>query len=829
MNQSQNTLMKLGLKPMILSIHMILAAGVAITTQSAIANTAPAIEYNVAAGTLTQALNQFALQSGVKVSVDSQKLAGLHSSGLQGKYSVSEGFAELLKNSPYQIQKIDDGYTIVEKIKTLPTQARDMGQLKTIDVNTNGQLNSDANAVQLPVIVVDAEDETIVGGKIARKSRIGMLGDKDFMETPFSIIGYTSDYIQDLQAKDISSVITKTDPSVYANGSAGGINDNYNIRGFSVSPSDASINGLYGVAPYYRATPEFAERIDVLKGPSALLNGIPPGGSVGGTVNIVTKRARDIPTRRLTTTYDSDAKFGIHADLGQRFGYKQQFGIRFNGVYRDGDTAVDHQSTTSKFATLGVDWRFNRGSLSADFYHSKDHVDGLNRGISLANGLAIPKPPKATTVFAPPDTFTNTEDDVIILHGDYDITDQINVYAVYGHSKTDFDALAGSTQQIINVQGDFINNYSHQRFQYDKDSADLGIKFNFDTWGIKHIFTVNTTYYQHDYKFGFLRNMLGTDSSKYYVTNMYHPNWDGLFLDKSFSHATIPKTSEVKNTSYGFADSMSMFDGRLNIILGIRQQNVLQDTIDGTTGKRTARYDSDKITPAFAVSYKILENLALYGNYIEGLSLGSTAPATAENAGKVFPPYQTKQYEIGGKIELDDFTTTLSLFQIKKPSSMTDPVTNVFSFGGQQQNSGMEWGFFGKVLPELKIIVGISYTEAELTKTAGGVNQGKMATGVPKWQAKLGTEYEIPMLEGLSINANAAAMSSQYTNTNNTMQVAGRTIYDLGGHYKTNIRQIPIMIRADIKNVANKSYWASSTGSGLGAPRTFMLSTTFDF
>ncbi|GAA5001634.1 hypothetical protein GCM10023206_04190 [Acinetobacter puyangensis] len=138
MNQSQNTLMKLGLKPMILSIHMILAAGVAITTQSAIANTAPAIEYNVAAGTLTQALNQFALQSGVKVSVDSQKLAGLHSSGLQGKYLIAEGFAELLKNSPYQIQKIDDGYTIVEKIKTLPTQARDMGQLKPIDVYTQG-------------------------------------------------------------------------------------------------------------------------------------------------------------------------------------------------------------------------------------------------------------------------------------------------------------------------------------------------------------------------------------------------------------------------------------------------------------------------------------------------------------------------------------------------------------------------------------------------------------------------------------------------------------------------------------------------------------------
>ena len=35
------------------------------------------------------------------------------------------------------------------------------------------------------------------------------------------------------------------------------------------------------------------ERIDVLKGPSALLNGMPPGGSVGGSVNLVPKRAGD--------------------------------------------------------------------------------------------------------------------------------------------------------------------------------------------------------------------------------------------------------------------------------------------------------------------------------------------------------------------------------------------------------------------------------------------------------------------------------------------------------------------------------------------------------
>ena len=124
---------------------------------------------------------------------------------------------------------------------------------------------------------------------------------------------------------------------------------------------------------------------------------------------------------------------------------------------------------------------------------------------------------------------------------------------------------------------------------------------------------------------------------------------------------------------------------------------------------------------------------------------------------------------------------------------------------------------------------GISYTQAKLTKTAGGKNQGNFATSVPKSQAKLAAEYDLPMLEGLSINANVSAMSKQYANAENSLSVAGRTLYGIGGRYNTQIGQVPTIIRADIFNLSNKAYWASSTSSGLGTPRTLMLSASFDF
>lgn len=34
------------------------------------------------------------------------------------------------------------------------------------------------------------------------------------METPFSTVAYTEQYIEDMQAKDITDIIAKTDPTV---------------------------------------------------------------------------------------------------------------------------------------------------------------------------------------------------------------------------------------------------------------------------------------------------------------------------------------------------------------------------------------------------------------------------------------------------------------------------------------------------------------------------------------------------------------------------------------------------------------------------------------
>lgn len=698
--------------------------------------------------------------------------------------------------------------------------------ISTIHAQTPDLLSSDQEALQnLPTIHVQAVNEknSVLAGQISSQNKLGFLGEKGFLETPFNNIGYTDQYIENQQAKDITDVIAKTDPSVFTNGASGGWSENYYIRGFASSTSDMSMNGMFGITPFYRTSPEMFERIEVLKGPTALLNGMPPAGSVGGMVNLVSKRAGDDPLQRFTATYMSDSQFGGHLDIGRRFGQNKDFGVRLNTVYRDGTGAIKDQDKKTALVSLGVDWRGERARISADLYTAEDRVDGVNRGINLLSGVAIPKPPKPDTLLNPDWSFVETKDKGAMLRGEYDLSDRVMAYATYGQSKTDYKYNGAMSATVLDSQGRLETKIGQLAFDLEKKSADLGIKGKFDTGSIGHQWVVNATYYQHDQNDYGVRNVAGAE----WITNLYHPVWGNPVR---FNAPHISKTASRLN-SYGIADTLSFAQDQVQLTLGVRQQNVLSEAFNIVTGSRTSRYDESATTPGAAILFKATAHISLYANYIEGLSQGSTAPYTAANAGEVFAPFKTKQKELGIKMDLGKFSNTLSLFEIEKPSSYTDPVSNIFTADGEQRNRGIEWSFFGAPIANLRVIGGVAYIDPELTKTAGGKNQGNTATGVAKQQAKLGMEWDISMLQGLTLTGNATAVSKQYINQENTLHASGRTLFDVGARYKTNVSSFPLSLAASINNVTNKAYWGMPQLSSLalGAPRTYMLSASIDF
>ncbi len=763
--------------------------------------------FSVPAGALGLALNTFAAEAGVELTVDAGLLQGKHSAGLSGSYSVPEGFYELLRGHGLQAVREGNGSYTLRREPAHSASAEAAATMPAVTVWGTGNTVTDAYA----------------GGQVASGGRVGFLGDKDFMETPFNTISYTDKFIEDRQARDITDVISATDPTVFSSGMTGIIGENYSIRGFSSGTSDVAFGGLFGVSPVYRTSPEMFERIEVLKGPSALLNGMPPGGSVGGSINLVPKRAGEAPLARVTASYMSDSQFGGHVDLGQRFGENKQFGIRINGVYRDGDGAIEHQKKKTQLASVGLDWRGVGARLSADLYSSEDRARGLNRGVNLAAGLPVPRPPKAETLLNPSWAFYDTKDKGAMLRGEYDVSEQLMAYAAIGAGKADYQSTGAYLIQVFNTAGDYRTNLADLGFKLEKQSAEAGVKGKFRTAGISHQWAANATYYHHtDQQFG-RRNTLAQD----WITNIYHPVWGPA---TRFEAPQISKT-ELRLASYGLVDTLSFVQDQVQLTVGLRRQEVLSDSFNVKTGARTSRYDAAATTPAVALLVKAASNVSLYANYIEGLSQGATAPMTASNAGEVFAPYKSKQMEAGVKVDLGEFAHTLSVYEIRRPSSYVDPVSNVFSFGGEQRNRGVDWGFFGAPVRDMRLMGGIAYVDPTLARTDDGVNQGKQAAGVPKLQAKLGVEWDAPPVPGLTLTANVTAASKQYINEDNSLSVPGRSVFDLGARYATRAAGRPLTVRASVNNVGNKAYWALPqwTSLGLGAPRTFMLSAATDF
>ncbi|MFT4464793.1 MAG: TonB-dependent receptor plug domain-containing protein [Sodalis sp. (in: enterobacteria)] len=118
-------------------------------------------------------------------------------------------------------------------------------------------------------------------GQIANGGRLGLLGEQSTQDVPFNVVGYTSKLMQDQQTRSISDVV-RNDASVQTYYGYGSTQEVFKVRGFELASEDISYCGLYGVLLRQFVATELAERVELLKGSSAFLNGVPPGRYRGG-------------------------------------------------------------------------------------------------------------------------------------------------------------------------------------------------------------------------------------------------------------------------------------------------------------------------------------------------------------------------------------------------------------------------------------------------------------------------------------------------------------------------------------------------------------------
>ncbi len=766
--------------------------------------------FNIPAGKLDAALDRFARTGGVNLSYDADLLSDLTTQGLNGNYAVLTGLNTLLAGTGIEaIPQVGGGFALRKA----------------------AALSGSQEAVTLPAVTVIAAKESLPlpysGGQVARGGRVGLFGNRDVMDTPFNVSNYTAELIENQQARSVLDVLMN-DPSVVIGWPRDSYVDQFNVRGFNVLGEDFTYGGLFGISPPGKVPVEIVERVEILKGTSAFLRGIAPAASIGGSINLVPKRATDKPITRLTTTYDSTSNLGEHLDIGRRFGQDGEFGVRANVVYRDGDTLRRGSSKEMGTAAIGLDYRGDKVRLSFDAGYDSLKV---KRGeywyfLDSAN-FAIPGAPDNRQNNSQLWNQVKTNARYAMARAEIDLAPGTTAYITGGGQNTDLKAHLPEPI-ITNALGDFTEYFQYRTVQRQSRTAEAGVRSEFNIGDVAHALSFTaTTLNQKSYGDRVFSG--DVQSNLYAPVYVAEPNFFANPADAARLN-NPPLQSKSEFSSVAIADEITLMDGRVQLMGGVRHQSV--DVSNYFRGTKTAAYDKSAWTVGGGVLVKPLKNVSVYVNYMEGLNQGPVAPAGTSNAGTIFSPYKSKQYETGVKFDAGSFMATASLFQVAKPNGQTNPDTLEYSLDGEQRNRGLELGLSGEPVKGVRVIGGVMLLDAKLTSTQNGLNDGKRATGAPKYNIRIGGEWDVAEVPGMTLTSRLNHSASQYVDSSNLQSIPAWTTVDLGGRYSfaLGIGQ-SLTLRADVRNLFDKAYWASSIGSWLnaGSGRTVTLSAMIDF
>lgn len=712
-------------------------------------------------------------------------------------------------------------------VLTLPAaRAQDAapGQtLSTVTVNASADASAQGLSPAYP------------GGQVARGARAGILGTRDAMDTPFSAISYTNELILDRHARSVGDVL-QNDPTVRVARGFGNFQESYFIRGFLLDSDDTAYNGLYSLLPRQYIATELFERVEVLRGASAFLNGASPaGGGIGGSINLLPKRAPNEPLNRVSFGVGSGGSTQLAADIARRFGPDGNTGVRLNAATHNGGTAVRDEDARLGLLAVGLDWRSRDVRLSGDLGWQDHKLQRTRTNVTLgANVTSVPAVPDNRTNYAQPWSYSNERDTFGTFRGEWDISPDMTAWAAAGARRSDeANSLANIT--VNNGSTGAATAYRFDNTREDSvNTGELGVRGKLQTGSVGHELVATASLFDFEKK-----NAYAMDRRNTLATNLYGPVSSDL---PAFSASTLYggdlahplRTGTTRLTSFAVGDTLSLLDKRLLLTAGLRHQKINIANYLYANGALTDRYDQSRTSPLLAAVYKLDKSVSLYANYVEGLSQGQTAPSTATNRGEMLKPYVAKQKEVGVKYDAGRVGGSLAFFSTDKPRAYLD-ANNVFGTNGKDRHQGLELAVQGEASKGLRLLGGLTWLDAKQQTTGSATTDGKRVIGVPEVQANIGAEWDVPGVRGLAVDGRLVHTGSSYANATNTLKVGGWNRLDLGVRYLTEVQGKLITLRLRVDNVADKSFWASVggyPGSGyltVSAPRSLSLSASVDF
>ncbi|RZL11867.1 MAG: TonB-dependent siderophore receptor [Rubrivivax sp.] len=714
-------------------------------------------------------------------------------------------------------------HTLSASAQTPGDPADDSARLPTVTVRAS---SADASAEGLAT--------PYAGGQVARGSRIGVLGNQDMMETPFSVTSYTSQLIQDQQAKSVGDVLLN-DASVRSARGFGNFQQAYYIRGFTVFSDDVAYNGLYGLVPRQYMATEFAERVEVFRGANTFLSGVGAGAvggsGIGGLINVLPKRAPNEPLTRLTFGIQTGGQTQVALDAARRFGPDQSTGVRLNLAHHEGEGGVDDERQKLDASSIGLDWRSRNVRLSGDIGYQVNDLRDPRPSVDPTLASGVLKAPDADDNFAQPWTYSDSRDFFATARGEVDLNQNVTAWGAYGTRRSrEANSLAGPT--MVATDGT-LSAYRFDNVRKDHiQTGEIGIRGKLQTGEVKHTVTASASAFRSKE-----RGASAFSNFAGFPNNLYKPYPSEAPPTTAFASGQFddPLLSEkVETSSVSLSDTLAFAQDRVLLTVGARHQNIKVTSYDNNTGTRSGdAYDESRTTPVAGVVYKATQAISVYANYIEGLVKGDTV--TSGSTTLTLAPYVSRQREIGVKYDGGTLGGSVAYFNTRKPTAYGAGNTVIGRFG-EQHTQGLEFSAFGQPVKGVRVLAGLTLLDADLENTPGGVYDGNEAVGVARHQLNLGADWDVPGIRGLAVNALLINTGRQNADAPNLLKVPSWTRFDLGARYLLDIGSDRVLtLRGRITNLFDKDYWESSGGYPgrgyvvLAQPRTLSLSASIDF
>ncbi|MED7770887.1 TonB-dependent receptor [Aeromonas dhakensis] len=588
--------------------------------------------------------------------------------------------------------------------------------------------------------------------------------------------------------------------------------DGVNIRGFSAS-NDFYLDGFRDDMQYTRDLGN-TERVEVLKGPAAVLYG---RGSTGGIVNRVSKKPQKGLESSVSAQVGSFDSRRLAADLNGEAG--EQVQVRLNLAQEDKESFRNGVTSKRTLLAPSVNWEINDKLNWLLQYERNEHDRTPDRGIPGVNG----RPADVPKEYVYSDTRRDFIDDVAQSTRSrlsWDINDQWQLRQQLGY--TSLDSQFDNTY-VTSVKGDKVT-----RARWQQDLKANSLISNTEVEG-----QLQTGPVEHRLLVGFEQNWqertpkLYQNATAIPAGNLYDPGslptYDGAMkLSSDANH-------KVRGYGLYVQDQLSLGDWHL--LAGLRRDDFTVTSRRNDLNKEET-VSVTSLSPRLGLVWNPIEEHAFYVSYSKTFTPvgGELIGITPGDKNNNLDPQHTRLYEGGVKSDWLDgrLATTLSLYRLemynKRSKDPLDPTKVILT--GLQRTEGIELSARAQLTDELYLRGGIAIQDAEQVKADADL-QGKRPMNVSRQNGELFAGYQSGK-QGWFGETGVTAVGDRFADNANTTTLPGYARFDARAGYRWQQWEAQL----SVENLTDHDYFVSATSASQimpGTPRQLHLSAAYRF